>query len=302
MLEPFRRQVNSVRLNPPQIPWASTVTGDWVTAEDVTAARYWVRNIREPVRFADAIQLLVQDSASILLEAGPGRTLSTLARRCLSPDHPPFPPATLSSLRHPHDRQTDTAFILNSLGQLWLAGVDVDWMKFHAYGQHQRLPLPTYAFDHQHYWVEPQNLRQSRERRLFTNKEECEAKQPEQLQDQEHFTQKKESSSHTRRELPHPYVPPGNQLEQTLIEICQQILGISTVGIHDDFFDLGGDSLIIAQAISRINKALAIELSPRALFEKSTVATLADYIDTLRWASASGAQTAHDQGEEEGEI
>ncbi|RKZ89882.1 MAG: hypothetical protein DRR19_11055, partial [Candidatus Parabeggiatoa sp. nov. 1] len=61
----------------------------------------------------------------------------------------------LSSLRHPQDSQSDVAFLLNTLGKLWLAGGAVDWSGFYAYERRHRLPLPTYPFERQRYWIDP---------------------------------------------------------------------------------------------------------------------------------------------------
>ena len=81
ILEPFTTFVSQVALKPPQIPYVSNVTGTWMTAEAATDAHYWTRHLRQPVRFAAGLQTLGQDPSRILLEVGPGQTLSTLARR-----------------------------------------------------------------------------------------------------------------------------------------------------------------------------------------------------------------------------
>src|SRR5207247_4720658 len=62
----------------------------------------------------------------------------------------------LTSLRHPRDDGSDVAFLLAALGQLWLAGVAMDWAEFYRDERRRRVPLPTYPFERQRYWVEPQ--------------------------------------------------------------------------------------------------------------------------------------------------
>jgi acyl transferase domain-containing protein len=277
MLETFRQQVDKVQLNPPQTAWASTVTGDWVTAGEVTEPDYWVRNVRETVRFADGITRILQEPDAILLEVGPGRTLHTLARKCLAAQQSLRHHLTFTSLRHPHDQRSDNAFILNTLGQIWLAGVHIDWTGFHAHQQRQRLPLPTYPFEHQSYWIESQPQ--------------------EELNIRQHETPDSTEPQHSNRDPAN-----ANQLQQTLIEICRQVLGNNNIGIQDNFFDLGGDSLIVAQVISRINKVYEVELTPRTLFEKPTVAALAEHIETLRWAASERTETHVSGNYEEGEI
>jgi len=153
ILRPFIKRVAQLDLHPPRIPFISNVTGTWITADEAMDPHYWATHLRQTVRFADGIGELLKESARILLEVGPGRTLSTLARQ-----HPDCTSdrAVLSSVRHPKDQQSDVAFLLNTLGKLWLAGGKVDWSGFYTHERRHRLPLPTYPFDRRRYWVEPQ--------------------------------------------------------------------------------------------------------------------------------------------------
>ncbi len=153
IMEPFTEQVKKIKLKPPQIPFISNVTGTWITAAEAVSPNYWVKHLRSSVRFADGLQELYKDWRWILLEVGPGRTLATLARQ--HPDKP-AEQVVLNSLRHPHEQQSDVAFLLTTLGHIWLAGVQVDWSGFYTHEQRHRLPLPTYPFERQRYWIEPQ--------------------------------------------------------------------------------------------------------------------------------------------------
>ncbi|GAB1543929.1 hypothetical protein NUACC21_66050 [Scytonema sp. NUACC21] len=156
MMEPiltlFRQQINKITLHPPQIPYVSNLTGNWVTAAEVTDPEYWVRHLRQTVQFADGLQQLCQGSEQIMLEVGPGHTLSTLTKEYLGNITDKI---VLTSIRHPKDRQSDIAFLLKTLSNLWLAGVDIDWSGFYRDEHRHRLPLPTYPFEHQHYWIDP---------------------------------------------------------------------------------------------------------------------------------------------------
>ncbi len=151
-LGPFTAQVEKVTLNPPQIPCVSNVTGTWLTAAEATDPGYWARHLRQTVRFSEGLQNLLKEPEQILLEVGPGRTLSTLAIR--HPDKA-VEQVVLSSVRHPRGSQSDVVFLLTALGRLWLAGAKVDWIRFYAHERRHRLPLPTYPFERQRYWIEP---------------------------------------------------------------------------------------------------------------------------------------------------
>ncbi|HEX6863352.1 MAG TPA: type I polyketide synthase, partial [Thermoanaerobaculia bacterium] len=153
---PFAAAVGRIRLSPPRIPWVSNVTGTWIRDSEATDPGYWARHLRATVRFADGLSTLLRPLADrpapVLLEAGPGRTLSALARR-----HPDRSPAHLvvTSLRHPDDASDDVETVLSALGQLWAAGAPVDWQALHDGERRRRIPLPTYPFERRRYWVEP---------------------------------------------------------------------------------------------------------------------------------------------------
>jgi acyl transferase domain-containing protein/acyl carrier protein len=159
MLEAMRSQIQKVHLHPPKIAYISNVSGNWITSAEATDPNYWVKHIRQPVRFYDGLQHLLQDSRQVLLEIGAGRTLSTLARRH---PHKTNEQIILTSLRHPQDQlpdlQPDLQFLLTTLGHLWLAGVPIDWSAFYEHERRYRLPLPTYPFERQRYWIEPTKI------------------------------------------------------------------------------------------------------------------------------------------------
>ncbi|MCP4108253.1 MAG: SDR family NAD(P)-dependent oxidoreductase, partial [Desulfobacteraceae bacterium] len=156
MMEPvteaFAEKISQVTLKPPQIPFISDVTGTWITQEQSTDPDYWIRHLRQTVRFADGLGRLLEEPDRILLEVGPGRTLSTFATG--RPDRKPGQ-TVLTSMRHPKDSHSDAEFILTTLGRLWLAGVRPDWAGFYAHEKRQRVHLPTYPFERKRYWIEP---------------------------------------------------------------------------------------------------------------------------------------------------
>lgn len=152
ILGPFTDRVRQVKLNAPTIPYLSNVTGAWQTAGQATDPAYWSRHLRQTVRFADGLNNLLQDAERILLEVGPGHTLNALVRQQTSQTANQI---VLSSLPRARDGHTDTEFLLTSLGRFWLAGGQVDWARFYEGEQRRRIPLPTYPFERQRYYLEP---------------------------------------------------------------------------------------------------------------------------------------------------
>jgi acyl transferase domain-containing protein len=155
MLEPiladFETYLRNVPFGSPSIPYVSNLTGTWSEAADAATPQYWVRHLRNTVRFADGLETIFADPDRIMLEVGPGRTLATLARM-----HPSKPAKLepLTSIRHPDQPVNDQAFMLGMLGKLWEQGATIDWDGFHG-ERRVRVPLPTYPFEHEAYFIAP---------------------------------------------------------------------------------------------------------------------------------------------------
>ena len=152
VLQQLIEQIKRVRLEPPRLPFLSNVTGTWIRAEEATDPAYWARQLRQAVRFADGVAHLLAEPHRILLEVGPGNTLSTLARQ-----HPAAAPshAMIASLRHPKQSDPDPVFLSNALARFWLAAGTVDWAGYWGGERRRRLALPSYPFERQRYWIDP---------------------------------------------------------------------------------------------------------------------------------------------------
>jgi acyl transferase domain-containing protein/acyl carrier protein len=157
MMEPVRQSlialVSTVTLHEPQIPYISDVTGAWITAEQATDYAYWAEHVCQPVRFADGLHEVLQQVDGVLLEVGPGQGLCSFARQQAAYEQLPDA-VILSSLPHAYDRRSAQAQMLQNAGRLWQEGIKLDWSGFYAYEKRQRLQLPTYAFEHQRYWID----------------------------------------------------------------------------------------------------------------------------------------------------
>ncbi|GJD16866.1 beta-ketoacyl synthase [Rivularia sp. IAM M-261] len=149
IIENFVQFVQKFKLNLPKIPFVSNVTGTWITKAEATDPNYWAKHLRQPVRFCEGITELAKTPETLFLEVGPGRTLSTFVKQ-----HQKEESLVLTSIRHPQQQESDVAFLLNSLGKLWLFGVKVDWSGFYTNERRHRIPLPTYPFERQRYWIE----------------------------------------------------------------------------------------------------------------------------------------------------
>jgi acyl transferase domain-containing protein/thioesterase domain-containing protein len=150
LLDEFRRGLAGIHLGRPRVPYLSNVTGSWIRAEEAQDPEYWVRHLRQTVRFSDGLAELLRDPNRILLEVGPGHALSSLARQ-----QPARPRAVLASLRHPEEPADDLHFTLGIFGRVWLVGGAVDFAKLRGPERRRRVPLPSYPFERQRYWLDP---------------------------------------------------------------------------------------------------------------------------------------------------
>ena len=158
ILPEFADFVRRFELAPPRIPYISSATGTWITDAEAIDPGYWARQLRQTVRFSNGIEQALKTPDAILLEVGPGNTLSALCEQ-----NPTFSASheVVSSLRTRGDDSSDEEFILGALGQLWAAGQKIDWNGFHADERRRRLPLPTYPFERERFWIEPDRKTES---------------------------------------------------------------------------------------------------------------------------------------------
>ncbi|MER5646395.1 type I polyketide synthase [Streptosporangium sp. NPDC002524] len=145
MLDDFRQVLEKVTFNEPRIPLVSTLTGRLATGQELRDPEYWVRQVREPVRFADAVSALDAAGVTTFLELGPDGVLSAMARQSL-PDSRVVVPV----LRK--DRPEEVTALL-ALGQAHVHGSPIDWET--VFPGANRVDLPTYAFQHRRYWLDP---------------------------------------------------------------------------------------------------------------------------------------------------
>jgi acyl transferase domain-containing protein len=147
MLADFSRVAESLTYSPPAIPIVSNVTGD-LAGPEIATPGYWLRHIRESVRFADGIVAAHRHGIDIVLEVGPSPVLIGLARQCI-------PSASWTSACSLRNGRSDWRQLADSLATLYTAGVAVDWAAFDREYRRRRVHLPTYPFERTRYWMDP---------------------------------------------------------------------------------------------------------------------------------------------------
>ncbi len=163
IFDAFLAEVNQVKLNPPGIPYTSNITGKWISESEATDPVYWAKHTKSTARFSDALEKAWQIKNCVLLEVGPGNTLSVLAMQ-----HPESRksdnPVTISSLRADYNNQFDLNYLLTGIGKLWLSGIEIDWEKLYEGEKPKRITLPAYPFEGENYWIQKKPSEKSQQR------------------------------------------------------------------------------------------------------------------------------------------
>jgi phthiocerol/phenolphthiocerol synthesis type-I polyketide synthase E len=244
----FSAFMSRLTLRDPEIPLLSNVTGTHMSASEATNPATWARQIRATVRFSDELDMLLAEPNRVVVEVGPAGTLTSSAMR-----HPKWSSGhrSVRLMRHQAQNRSDHDTFLFALGQLWSAGIDVDWTPLS--GSRPRLiSLPGYPFERQRHWIERNASAGWVAGAPATNG----AAAPSAAGTAPAATSSK------------------SQMETTLQRIWQQCLGIGSIDPNANFFELGGDSLVAISVAMTASKE-GLDLTPQDLYENQTVASLA---------------------------
>lgn len=267
---PLVARVTQAAPRAPSIPYISNVTGTWVTERETTDAAYWGQHLVGTVRFGEGIEQLATDRNAVFVEVGPGNALVALARQCPAIDHGT---PLVSALPHSRDGSSARLHLLSSVGRLWTAGVVPRWAAMCGPEQRARLPLPTYPFQRKRYWLDT-GAAGSEQMPLASGESTSERGAP--------VVGKRHA-----RDLLTAFVAPTNESEWAIAAIWQELFGLEEVGIHDNFFDIGGESMLAIQLVARLQSYFEVELP---LAEVLQFPTVAEQSARVREARGSGGR------------
>ncbi|KRE12733.1 hypothetical protein ASE66_19735 [Bosea sp. Root483D1] len=250
LIAPFTEAVAAIRLQAPELPYISGVTGDWVSAAQTTDPSYWARHAREPVRFADGIATLARGLSPILLEVGPGAALASFALQGAGAGR-----AAISCLP---DAQGDAEGMLAAaLGRLWTTGIAPDWPAYQAGGRPGRVSLPTYPFERSRHWVEAPAVSDS----TISAVPAASLVQPLPTQPEQEPAMAPQADT----DIPLGRSELGGRVAAIFENLSGRPFGADETGAS--FLELGFDSLLLTQAAQGLQTAFGVQIRFRQLLD-----------------------------------
>ncbi|MEV0124307.1 beta-ketoacyl synthase N-terminal-like domain-containing protein [Streptomyces sp. NPDC050703] len=269
MLAAFEREVRAVRLREPATPFVSCLTGKPITAEQACDPGYWSAQARGTVRFGAGVDLMAARQDTLFVEVGAGKGMSELARRHLRTlRHAPIASLPLTGGAAPD------AQLLGALGQAWEAGAEIDWAAYYAGERRGHAELPGYPFARDRYWLDAPARGQAAA-----------------------VSSGAADATEAVPAPPEPAAPtgPGSRTEEIVRAAFVEAFGVDDIALDDDFFGLGGTSLLAAELVHRLRKQLNSDFPVRYLFEAPQVSELAALIDGGSRGAADAAPPEPDE-------
>ena len=249
------------------------MSGTWITVDQATDPHYWARHCRETVRYAAAFACLAEPLSPILIEVGPGRTLTSLARQNEASRGAPL---IAASLPDPVEERDADAVFLDTLGRLWAIGAVPDWHALYEGAPQRRVVLPTYPFQRKRYFIDA-NLKPGQAQPLLPSllKETyitAMANEPQQPAPNAGIAQQPET--------------PNRQaaIRAELAALLENLSGIDVASAPPgtSFLELGFDSLFLTQASQAIKTRFNAAVSFRQMMgELGTVDAVAEHLDQV---------------------
>lgn len=273
-LAPFREVVERTKRNPAGGQFLSTRAGGWISPEAIADAEYWVRQIRDPVRFSAAVREAMKLPDVVFLEVGPNQALTTLAAQH---EEAEIPVIAIPSMRHVKEGLDDYAALLRAAGRLWCAGVGMDTAKLYGSPLPRRVALPTYPFERKRFWIEPP-LASGATAPPVTVERESAASVPE-----------AEPAADAGQNHP------SEDVLGEVLDILQDLSGIDRADIEPSrpFLEMGFDSLFLTQVSLAFQRRFLVKLTLRQMLEDlSSPAAISGYIAAQLPARTSPASAA----------
>lgn len=234
-------------INNPSFPVYSTIEDRYLTREDLQSDTYWKKILLENKPFSGNAFNLKENDSPIILEIGSGSTLNLL-KSGFNNLNTVFTIVCFNNISNINN-------LYNNIVNLWNSGLKINWNEFYNNEVRNRIPLPTYPFERKRYWIEPSPKTKSLELNDLTNKKEV-------------------ADKNTNKDL-----TDITEIEENISSIWKVLLGVENIKSDDDFFLLGGHSLLVTMFINRLKVTFPdFELKNSDIYNNSTLKKIAEFI------------------------
>jgi amino acid adenylation domain-containing protein len=258
VLSEFRDFVNQFTLNPPRIPFISCLTGTFITSEDATSGAYWAKQLRNTVLFRQGISKISESEGIVYLEVGPNTHLSSLIRQN---KNIPNKKRIISTLGKP-DETCDRYKIMSALGRLYTIGIDLNFEVVQNVARFNKIGLPGYPFEKTRHWIDFKPGVIPGYSISEDKNSNSAAAADDDLSDNLSFD---ESGNH-------------DKTTAKISQIWKSLIGSEKIGADDDFFEIGGHSLMALQILSRIKEVFGIGIQLSLFLNNPTIRTLSEIV------------------------
>ncbi|WP_321934194.1 non-ribosomal peptide synthetase/type I polyketide synthase [Paraburkholderia sp. J8-2] len=266
VVDDLAKVANSLAFARPKIPYVSSVTGQWASMDQPVSGQYWASHCRNVVRFSDALATVTAEGKPLLLEIGPGRTLSTFVLQGLPKDRHQ---GAIASLPDFATRERELAVLAEATGRLWLNGVKPSWKALRA-ETGRRVSLPTYPFEPERHWIDAPATASSRQPTTVAPAIAAQA------------------SSEALNDIPQTAMTQTVQIDRKprliaeLASLLAEMSGEAPDTSNPDvtFWDLGYDSLFMGQVSRQLRRRYDVTISFRQIMsDYPTLPALAQFLD-----------------------
>lgn len=269
--------LKKVNFHKPNKKYYSNLTGYLVKDDEATNPEYWIEQMLNTVQFDKAISEILKNPQTVLLEVGPGNVLSNLVKtnKSYSSNH-----IAINVMKPSYYKRHEYRFLLESLSTLWENGVSIDWQAYYRGLDVRKVSLPTYPFERKKYWFYAKkfNLGNPLSINLKNVSNTENATVPIKTENTEDIVEK---ITNDRPQLCTGIKSQPTPTEKALVQIMESLFLIKPIGINDNFYDLGGDSLKYIMLRTSIQKEMHVDITIDELLKRQTIREIAQYIDTM---------------------
>ncbi len=249
IISEFREYVNQFNLKKPELPFISCLTGAFITDEQSTSGTYWAQQLRNTVQFRQGISTITVNEGTVFLEVGPNTHLSSLVRQSGDVVNKKIIISTLGKA----DKTDERYKVLAALGNMYNVGVNINFDVFKQNHKTRKIGLPAYPFERKRHWLEIDLSHKIKDNVLSVNANDRDTL--------DSFSLDSAVES----------IDVSDNATDKILSIWKSLIGSEEIGLDDDFFEIGGHSLLALQILTRMKEDMGIKISLKEFLDNPTI-------------------------------